>query len=66
MKNNKKTITIEIVDDKVYMKHSTGNVGLTVDVTPIFNFGMFVQKVMEHPEMDTENESIQIIGDNNK
>ena len=61
MKNITKTIRIELKDDKVYMKHNIGNVGMTVDVTAIFNFGMFVQKVMEHPEERHELESGEII-----
>ncbi len=62
MKTNKRNIVIiEMKGDKVYMKYQSRNVGMTVDVTQIFNFGMFVQKVLEHPEDDYTSEFIDTI-----
>lgn len=62
--NKRQTIIIHMVDNKIYMKHYVGNVELSVDVTPIFNFGQFVQKVLEHPEDDHTTEYIDLISNN--
>ena len=64
MKNNKQQVVIiEMKDDKVYMKHQSGNVGLTVDVTSVFNFGMFIQSVLDKPADEVQQKYLDYLKD---
>lgn len=50
MKQNKQIpIIIELKDDKILLKYFSKNIGMTVDVTEVFNFGMAVQKQLDYP-----------------
>lgn len=50
MKTNKqKLVLLSMEDDKVFMTHRTQLMQIKVDVTTIFNFGMFIQRTLENP-----------------
>lgn len=50
MKNNKqKIVLVSMEGDKVFMAHRTPQTQIKVDVTAIFNFGMFIQRTLENP-----------------
>jgi hypothetical protein len=46
-------VLLSMEDDKVFMTHRTQNVQMKIDVTTIFNFGMFVQQTLSNPN-DTD------------
>ena len=50
-----KLVLLSLEDGKVFLTHRTPQTQIKVDVTTVFNFGMFVQKSLENPN----DESVQ-------
>lgn len=50
--NKQKLVLLSLEDDKVFLTHRTPQTQIKVDVTTVFNFGMFVQKAIENPNDD--------------
>lgn len=62
MKQNKQIpIILELKEDKILLKYYSKDIGMTVDVTEVFNFGMLVQKQLDYPTDENVQKLLEVI-----